>query len=67
MSFKLILDEQRCELHGECVVAAPVIFEIHDDDDEAVTLLIAEPDDDLRDMAQMAVDNCPVQALRIED
>lgn len=66
MSFRIILDEERCELHGECVVAAPSIFDIRDDDDEAVTLLMTEIPDELRDQAQQAVDDCPVQALRIE-
>jgi ferredoxin len=67
MSFKIILDEKRCEMHGECVVDAPEIFEIRDDDDEAVTLLMAEAPDELRELAERAVDDCPVQALRIED
>jgi ferredoxin len=66
MSFKVILDESRCELHGECVLAAPEVFEIVDDDDDAVTLLIAEPGDHLRAKVQRAVDDCPVQAIRIE-
>jgi ferredoxin len=67
MSFKIILDEQRCELHGECVVDAPEIFDIKDDDDDHVTLLMADVPDELRAQAETAVDDCPVQALRIED
>ncbi|MGE4426833.1 MAG: ferredoxin [Solirubrobacteraceae bacterium] len=66
MSFKIILDEARCELHGECVVQAPQVFDIVDDDDDAVTMLIVEPDEGLRDAVQRAADDCPVQALRIE-
>jgi ferredoxin len=66
MSFKVILDEGRCELHGECVLAAPRVFDIVDDDDDVVTLLIAEPDEDLRADVQQAADDCPVQALKIE-
>ena len=67
MSPRIVLDELRCELHGECVVAAPEIFEIVDDDDEVVTLLMAEFPEELRERAQMAVDDCPLQALRIAD
>jgi ferredoxin len=66
MSFKVILDAQRCELHGECVRAAPAVFEILDDDDDVVTMLRTECDDALRDDVQQAADDCPVQALRLE-
>jgi ferredoxin len=65
VSFKIVVDETRCELHGECVLAAPEIFQIADDDDELVTVLLAEPSEDLREQAQNAVDDCPMQALRI--
>jgi ferredoxin len=67
MSLKIILDEQRCELHGECVVDAPEIFDIQTDDDDCVTLLMADVPDELRAKAESAVDDCPVQALRIEE
>jgi ferredoxin len=66
VSFRVILDEGLCELHGECVMAAPKIFDIVDDDDDHVTLLRAEVDDALRPAAQDAVDNCPMSALRLE-
>jgi len=66
MSFRIVLDEQRCELHGECVLAAPQVFDIVDDDDDAVTMLMTEAGEELRDAVQQAVDDCPVQALRIE-
>jgi ferredoxin len=65
MSFKVILDETRCELHGECVLAAPEVFEIVDDDDDVVTMLRADPGDELRAKVERAVEDCPVQALRI--
>lgn len=66
MSIKIILDETRCELHGECVLAAPTVFDIVDDDDEFVTLLMTEAPEELRGDVQRAVDDCPVQALRLE-
>jgi len=66
MSFKIILDEKRCEMHGECVLAAPQVFDIVDDDDDVVTMLMNEAGDELRGVVQQAVDDCPVQALRIE-
>jgi len=66
MSFKIILDAARCEMHGECVLAAPTVFDIDDDDDDAVTMLMTEAPEELRADVQRAVDDCPVQALRIE-
>jgi ferredoxin len=66
MTFRVVLDKTRCELHGECVLAAPEVFQIADDDDDVVTMLTTEPGDELRSRVQRAVDDCPVQALRIE-
>lgn len=37
---KVIVDNDRCELHGECTIAAPDVFEI-EDDKEWVTVLDA--------------------------
>jgi ferredoxin len=66
MSFRVVLDEGRCELHGECVLAAPEVFELVADDDDVVTLLTVEPSDELRAKVERAVEDCPVQALRID-
>jgi ferredoxin len=62
---KVIVDFDACAAHGDCVVAAPEIFELGDDD-EVVTLLIEEPGEELRGKAQAAVDACPMAAIRIE-
>lgn len=63
---KVIVDSGRCELHGECVMAAPEVFAIEDDDD-AVTVLNAEPGEHLRSAVEEAAMMCPVAAIRIED
>jgi ferredoxin len=63
---KLILDTGLCEAHGDCVLAAPALFDLGEDDD-VVTLLNAEPGEDLRAQAEAAVQACPVSAIRIED
>lgn len=63
---KVVVDMDLCEAHGECVVAAPEIFELGDDD-EVVTVLQAEPPEDLRDKAEEAVKVCPVAAITLED
>ncbi len=63
---KIIVDASRCELHGECLVAAPEVFDIEDGHD-IVTLLIAEPAESARPAVEEAALVCPVRAIRIED
>ena len=62
---RIVVDFDACAAHGDCVVEAPEIFDIGDDD-EIVTVLIEEPDENLRARAQRAVDACPMAAIRIE-
>lgn len=62
---KVIVDFDACAAHGDCVLAAPEIFDLGDDD-EVVTVLEAEPADDLRAKIQAAADACPMAAIRIE-
>jgi ferredoxin len=63
---KVIRDANRCELHGECLLAAPDVFEIEDDKD-VVTVVNPEPGDELRAAVEDAVMMCPTSALRLED
>jgi ferredoxin len=63
---KVIVDTNRCELHGECVMAAPDVFAIEDDQD-SVTLLNDQPGERLRSAVEEAAMMCPVTAIRIED
>jgi ferredoxin len=63
---KVIRDANRCELHGECLMAAPDVFEIEDDKD-VVTVVNAEPGDELRGAVEDAVMMCPTTALRLEE
>jgi ferredoxin len=62
---KVIRDAKRCELHGECVMAAPEVFEIEDDKD-AVTVINPDPSEELRKAVEQAVMMCPTSALRLE-
>ena len=62
---KVVVDFDACAAHGDCVVEAPEIFEIGEDD-EVVTVLIEEPGDELREKVQRAADACPMAAIRIE-
>jgi ferredoxin len=64
---KVFVDATKCELHGECVMAAPDVFEIDEDDVDAVTVLNPEPGENLRNAVEEAALMCPVAAIRIED
>ncbi len=63
---KVIVDTNRCELHGECVIAAPDVFAIEDERD-SVTVLNDQPGEQLRSAVEEAAMMCPVTAIRIED
>jgi ferredoxin len=63
---KVIRNAKTCELHGECVMAAPEVFEIEDDKD-VVTVINPEPGEELRGKVEQAVLMCPTSALRLED
>ena len=67
---KIVVDPSICELHGECTIAAPELFELDDDDDtlEAVKVLDASPEgDELQEKARKAEHICPVGAISITD
>jgi ferredoxin len=55
-----------CESNGLCIVAAPEVFELVDDDNGGgVQILMETPPGGLEDAVREAVDACPKQALRI--
>lgn len=64
MSLKVIVDKDLCQDHGQCVFAAPDVFEL--DDEGHLVVLAEEPDESLRTAVEDAADVCPVQAIRIE-
>lgn len=63
---KVILEAALCELHGECILAAPDVFAI-EDDAEVVTVLDENPPEHLRKAVEEAAMMCPVSAIRIQD
>lgn len=63
---KILVDYELCEGHGECVIAAPEVFDI-DDSGEKVVLLQEEPSEDLRSKVNDAVMMCPIAALQVEN
>lgn len=62
---KVLLDTKKCEAHGDCVMAAPDVFDL-DDDDNVAKLLIADPPEEMRAAVEQAAADCPVGAIVIE-
>jgi ferredoxin len=61
---KVVVDRDVCQNHGQCVFAAPQVFEL--DDDGELVQLQDEVGEDLRENVEEASDMCPVQAITIE-
>jgi ferredoxin len=61
---KVVIDRNACQGYGNCVVAAPDVFDL--DDDGKVVLLVAEPGEDLAAAVREAVRDCPVRAIVAE-
>ena len=61
---KVIVDMNLCQSHGECVVVAPDVFELGDDD---VLHWTEDVEEARRAEMEEAVEVCPMMAIRIED
>ncbi|MEU4038280.1 ferredoxin [Streptomyces collinus] len=61
---KVVVDMNKCQDHGQCVFAAPDVFQL---DADGHLGYVAEPADALREEVEEAADVCPLQAIRIED
>ncbi|WP_327582865.1 MULTISPECIES: ferredoxin [unclassified Nonomuraea] len=64
MALKVVVDMNKCQDHGQCVFAAPDVFQL---DDAGHLAYVAEPDESLRADVEDAADVCPLQAITIED
>ncbi len=60
---KVHVDMNLCQSHGECVVVAPDVFELGDDD---VLVWQEEVDDARRADMEAAVNACPMAVITIE-
>jgi ferredoxin len=62
---RIVVDVARCEGNGQCVIDAPDLFALDDEDN----LLVAdyEPPPELWPQAERAVRSCPKQALSLVD
>jgi ferredoxin len=65
MSLKVIVDQDMCCSAGQCVLAAPDVFDQREQD--GVVVLLAEtPDPSLHDAVREAASLCPAAAIRLE-
>ncbi len=62
---RVTVDLDVCQDHGQCVFAAPEVFEL--DDDGRLVVLLTEPDEALRGQVEDAADVCPVQAISLAE
>jgi ferredoxin len=58
------LDQDKCVGAGQCVLAAPAVFDQREDDGIAV-LLDDDPPDDLTADVEQAAAVCPAMAIRL--
>jgi ferredoxin len=61
---KVNVDMNLCQSHGECVLVAPDVFDLGDDD--VLTWREDVPEDRRADM-EAAVNACPMMAISLED
>ena len=60
------IDQTKCIGSGQCVLAAPDVFDQSDDDGLGL-VLISEPPEELLPEVRDAVDRCPAQAVSLEE
>ncbi|HKH07138.1 MAG TPA: ferredoxin [Acidimicrobiales bacterium] len=65
MAYKVVVDFDLCESNALCVVAAPEVFEVRDDD--FLYILDETPPDAIRQKVEEAVRRCPKQAISVVD
>ncbi len=63
---KVIVDEEKCVGAGQCVMAAPEVFDQREEDG-IVVLLQAEPDEALTAAVKKAARLCPALAITVEE
>jgi ferredoxin len=62
---RVVVDFDLCESNAVCMVVAPEVFEVRDDD--FLYLLDETPDESLRPKVEEAVRRCPKQAISIAE
>ena len=65
MSFRVVVDFDKCESNALCMGVAPEVFEVRDDD--FLYVLNENPPEERRAAVEAAARVCPKQAITIED
>ncbi len=60
---RVVVNHDLCEGNARCVLAAPEVFRLHEDDQSYV--LIERPGEDLRPKVEEAARFCPRQAISL--
>jgi ferredoxin len=63
---RVTLDQERCCASGQCVLAAPEVFDQRDEDG-VVVLLVRDPPAPLQRRVRDAAVRCPSQCIQIAD
>ncbi len=63
---RVIIDQDKCVASGQCVLAAPDVFDQRDEDGVAV-LLAERPDEDRLEDVRQAVAVCPALAIALAE
>jgi ferredoxin len=61
----IVVDFDKCDSNALCVAAAPVLFEVRDDN--FLYILNETPGEDQRAQLEEAVRNCPTGAISIKE
>lgn len=64
MTLKINVDMDKCQHYGQCVFDAPNVFRLNDEDKLEYE---ATADDSEKDNIQLAIDICPMQAIKFVD
>jgi len=63
---RIFIDQGKCVGAGQCVFAAPEVFD-QGEDDGLVVLLQDEPSDELSDAVHDAAHLCPALAIKVRE